>query len=79
MMATAENIKREFSKLTVVDQLELLYELWDALAQQPDALTLSDEQKRELDRRYEHHLAHPEEAIPWEEVRDRLLRNLDKS
>jgi len=74
-MSTAAQIKSEFSKLPVDDQLELLYELWDTLAQQPDALTLSEDQQRELDRRYERHLAHPEEAIPWDEVRDRIRRS----
>lgn len=71
-MTTAAQIKKEFSKLPVDDQIELLYELWDALAQEPGAVTLSHDQQRELERRYERHLEHPEEAIPWEEVRDSI-------
>jgi putative addiction module component (TIGR02574 family) len=68
-MTTAAKIKSEFSKLPVGDQVELLYELWDALAGEPGAVTLSEDQQRELERRYERHLEHPEEAIPWDEVR----------
>jgi len=71
-MTTVAQIKSEFSKLPVGDQLELLFELWEALAQEPGAVTLSDAQKRELERRYERHLEHPEEAVPWEEVRDSI-------
>jgi putative addiction module component (TIGR02574 family) len=69
-MTTSAQIKDEFNKLPVGDQIELLCELWDALAAEPGAVTLSDDQQRELERRYERHLERPEEAVAWTEVRD---------
>jgi putative addiction module component (TIGR02574 family) len=41
----------------------------------PDAISLTEEQKRELDRRYERHLANPEEALTWDEVKADLRRD----
>ncbi|MCB9727860.1 MAG: addiction module protein [Deltaproteobacteria bacterium] len=71
-MTTAAQIKSDFTKLPVGEQIELLCELWNDLAREPGAVALSDDQKRALERRYERHLQHPEEAIPWEEVRDSI-------
>ena len=71
-MATAAQIKSEFNELPINTQLELLFELWDTLAKAPGAVTLSDDQRRELEHRYERHQAYPEEAISWAEVRDKI-------
>lgn len=62
-------------KLPVPDRLDLLEAIWDSLADSPDAeaaFALTDEQRAELDRRLAEHLADPDSAIPWEEVRRRL-------
>lgn len=71
-MSTASEIKNQFNELTIDDRLKLLYELWDELADDPKAVTLSEAQAQELDRRYERHLANPDEAIPWADVRNRV-------
>lgn len=69
---TASQIKSEFNRLSTDAKLELLFELWDELAQEPDAVSLTAEQKRELDRRYERHRLNPEEAMTWEEAKAQL-------
>jgi putative addiction module component (TIGR02574 family) len=49
--------------------------LWESLtdAQRHDALDLTDEQRQELDRRWEAHQRNPASAVPWTEVRRKLL------
>ena len=61
-------------KLPADERAELAMALWDSLTDQErkSELELSSEQKAELDRRWAEHLAKPESAIPWEEVRRKL-------
>jgi putative addiction module component (TIGR02574 family) len=50
--------------------------LWDSLApaEQEAEFDLPPEQRAELDRRLADHIADPTSAIPWNEVRRKLLR-----
>lgn len=58
--------------LSVAERLQLVEDLWDSIATEPEALELTQAQKDELDRRMAEHRADPGSAIPWEEVRTRL-------
>jgi putative addiction module component (TIGR02574 family) len=61
-------------KLPVKDRVELAMALWESLSDDERAaeFVLTPEQEAELDRRLAHHLANPDSAIPWEEVRRKL-------
>jgi len=61
-------------KLPADERAELAMALWDSLTdeERESELELSSDQKAELDRRSAEHLANPESAIPWEEVRRKL-------
>jgi putative addiction module component (TIGR02574 family) len=61
-------------KLPADERAELAMALWESLSDQEreSELELSFDQKAELDRRWAEHLANPESAIPWEEVRRKL-------
>jgi putative addiction module component (TIGR02574 family) len=63
-------------KLPPDERAELAMALWESLTDQEreSELDLNSDQKAELDRRWAEHLANPESAISWEEVR-RKLRN----
>ena len=62
-------------KLPAHERAELAMALWESLtdAEREAELTLSPEQEAELDRRWAEHLADPTSAVPWEEVRKKLL------
>ena len=62
-------------KLPAGDRAELALALWESLsdAERDGELKLTDEQGAELDRRWAEHLANPETAIPWAEVKRKLL------
>lgn len=62
-------------KLPANERAELAMALWESLTDpERDAeLALTPEQEAELDRRWAEHLADPTSAIPWEEIRRRLL------
>jgi putative addiction module component (TIGR02574 family) len=61
-------------KLPADERAEIAMALWESLTDQDreSELELSSDQKAELDRRWDEHLANPESAIPWEEVRRKL-------
>ena len=62
-------------KLPAGDRAELAMALWESLsdAERDGELALTDEQGAELDRRWAEHLANPSSAVPWSEVRRKLL------
>lgn len=61
-------------KLPAGERAELAMALWESLGdrERESELELTPEQEAELDRRWADHLANPESAIPWEDVRSKL-------
>jgi putative addiction module component (TIGR02574 family) len=60
-------LRRQLMELSPAERLELAEGLSDSVASEDPPLT--DEQKRELDRRWAEHQKNPDRASPWEEVR----------
>jgi putative addiction module component (TIGR02574 family) len=71
----AVNPLTDLLKLPADDRAELAIALWESLeeAERDGVFELTDEQRRELDRRWEEHRRNPTAAVPWSEVRRRLL------
>lgn len=63
----------EILKLSVSERIQLVEDIWDSIAADPDTLPLTDEQRAELDDRIDDAEANPGQGRPWSEVRDRLL------
>jgi putative addiction module component (TIGR02574 family) len=61
-------------KLPAGERAELAMALWESLSdrERESEFELTPEQEAELDRRWADHLANPESAIPWNEVRRKL-------
>ena len=64
----------EVLRLPVAERIRIVEAIWDSIADSPEALDLSDEQKAELDRRLEGLEKNPDACSPWSEVRDRVWR-----
>ncbi len=62
--------------LPVPERIKLVQDIWDTIAEEPEAIKLTPEQATELDRRIEHHRLHPEDSVPWETVRDEALARI---
>jgi len=50
---------KDILNLTVAERIELIGDLWDSLAEVPDAVSLTEAQKAELDRRLDAHHRNP--------------------
>jgi putative addiction module component (TIGR02574 family) len=63
----------EILKLSVAERIQLVEDIWDSIAAESDALTLTEEQRQELDRRLADQETNPGVGRSWAEVRARLL------
>jgi putative addiction module component (TIGR02574 family) len=59
-------------ELTPAERIELVEEIWDSIPPE-DMPPLTEEQKREIDRRYEAMIRDPNRGSKWEDVQARLL------
>jgi len=66
--------RKEIHSLSVADRLRLLEEIWDSLVETPDAVPVTDAQRKELGRRRRAHALNPSAAKSWAQVRARLRR-----
>ena len=62
-------------KLSVAERIQLVEDVWDSIASQPDEVALTPTQKRALDRRLRDQRARPAVGKSWREVKDRLLKS----
>ena len=67
-------VRMEIRSLSVADRLQLLDEIWDSLVETPDAIPVTDAQRKELARRRRAHAHNPSAAKPWAQIRARLRR-----
>ena len=62
----------EVLRLPVAERIRIVEAIWDSIADSPEAVALTDEQKAELDRRLEAFESNPDEGSSWDEVRARI-------
>lgn len=67
-------IRKEIRSLTVANRLQLLEEIWDSLVETPEAIPVTDAQRKELARRRRAHARNPSAAKSWAQIRARLRR-----
>ena len=67
-------VRHELQSLSVADRLQLLEEIWDSLVETPDAIPVTDAQRKELARRRRAHARNPSAGKPWGQIRARLRR-----
>jgi putative addiction module component (TIGR02574 family) len=60
-------------RLSAEDRLALAEALWESVARESDTQPLSEDQRRELERRLADSIAHPDAVTPWEVVKARAL------
>jgi len=58
--------------LSISERIQLVEDTGDSIAQVPDAIQLSKEQKIELDNRLDAYHSDPNQGEPWDIVRGRI-------
>ena len=65
-------IQTNIRNLSLSERIQLVEDIWDSIAEAPEAIVVTDEQKAELDRRLNAYRRHPDEGSPGETVRERI-------
>ena len=59
--------------LSVSERIQLVEDIWDSIAEVPESVPLTDQQKAELDRRLDAYRKNPKTGSPWTMVREHIL------
>jgi putative addiction module component (TIGR02574 family) len=65
-------VKADVLSLSVPERIQLVEDIWDSIAEVPEAVGLTDEQKAGLDRRLDAYHQNPDAGSPWGMVRERI-------
>ena len=61
-------------ELSISERIQLVEDLWDSIATVPEAVSLTEAQKEELDRRLDAYHKNPDAGSPWESVKERIRK-----
>jgi putative addiction module component (TIGR02574 family) len=64
--------KAEILNLSVPERIQLVEDIWDSIAEVPESVPLTEEQKVELGRRLDAYHKSPDEGSPWDVVKERI-------
>ena len=67
-----KDIMGEIKNLSVSERIELVEEIWDSVAQNPEEIKLQEEQKQILDRRLDSYSKNKQTGSSWSEVKKRI-------
>jgi len=65
-----------FDDLSVEEKIEYVSFLWDRISARPEEIPVPEWHRRVLKERLARDEEHPEEALPWEDVREEILQAL---
>jgi putative addiction module component (TIGR02574 family) len=66
--------REDILSLSVSERIQLVEDIWDSIVDVPEAVALTDDQKRELDNRLDAYRLRPDEGSSWKEVRERIQK-----
>jgi putative addiction module component (TIGR02574 family) len=59
----------DIAELSIAERIQLVEDLWDSLAMNPDDLPVPQAQRDELDRRLQAYQATPSQGVSWAQVK----------
>lgn len=66
----------QLRSLPVAERIQLVEDLWDTIAKEPEKIRLSETQIEELDRRMQRLAQSPDEGTDWDSLKTRILNSL---
>ena len=64
--------KKDILDLSVSERIQLVQDIWDSIAQVPESVPLTEEEKAEIDRRLDAYHRNPNAGSPWLLVQERI-------
>jgi len=68
------DLRNQINSLSTAEKADLLDAVWESL--EVDALSLTGEQRAELDYRIARHAQNPSDVVPWDKVKKGLFKKL---
>ena len=65
----------EVLQMSVAERIQLVEDIWDSVAAFPEAVSLTDAQRQELDRRLHAYQQNPNEGVSWDELKERIRKS----
>lgn len=59
--------------LSIPERIQLVEDIWDTIANEPEAIELTAEEKKIIDERLEAYHKNPDLGSPWEDVYKKIL------
>ena len=66
----ANSARNDILDLSISKRIQPVEDIWDSIAEVPESLSLTDEQKTELDRRLDGYHQRPVQGFFWQRHRD---------
>lgn len=63
----------DISEMPIQQRIQLVEDIWDSIAEMPEAVQIPQWHKQELEKRLEAYHANPNEGSPWKDVKKRIL------
>ena len=60
-------------RLSIPERIQLVEDIWDTIANEPEAIELTEKDKKIIDERLERYHQNPELGSPWEGVYKRIV------
>ena len=60
-------------ELTIDERIQLVAEIWDSIADHPEAVEVTSEVRALLDKRLASYREDPDSGSPWSEVKERII------
>lgn len=64
--------RSEVLKLSLYERIQLVEDIWDSIVECPDAVSLTESQKNELEKCLDEYHRDPNVGSPWSMVRERI-------
>lgn len=62
------SLPSDIAQLSVAQRILLVEQIWDSIAAEEPAASLTKEQQQELERRILAHQASPDDVVPWDAI-----------
>lgn len=59
--------------LSIPERIQLVEDIWDTIANEPEEIELTAEEKRRIDERLDAYHRNPDLGSPWEDVYKRIV------
>jgi putative addiction module component (TIGR02574 family) len=63
----------EIAEMPIQQRIQLVEDIWDSIAEVPEAVQIPEWHKQELEKRLQAYHANPDEGSPWQEVKKRIM------